>query len=505
MYPIALEQQYSKFFSAEFQNLARPFTAAIIQKLKTEITADSDNSIRADSLTEMMLFLTGLREQHGKKINSKTLAGKIEKNYRLIEAWSRDKTNDAITKLYARVNTPQPPSVTGRPAPKDKSGELWMPTVNLRKNFNEDILTGTVKRNVSLINDAYKEHFDDMTAIVKNGILGGKGGKEIADQLRVKTGVNESKARFWASDQASKFFGETTKLRQKASGIPGYIWRCVGPPKTRDEHFALEGSYHDWNDPPAVRSGRSIRKLHPGEDYRCRCWPEPALGPEAAERQYEIPADDDYFENIRPGTEPANFDLQERGGLWGRIAFGETSSTLKGDAETGLSAIDSVISFKGLNNIKKAISISTMPTGIKDYNATMGVYSNKSGSIMLNPENSLSVTTMIHEFGHWVEKRLVTDAVFKKDFLRAIGKTEMYKAVRKMKVSSAYRNYLLTESELFSRCFEQYIADMAGNKIVSVQAAYKIAENPGKYLFDGDKKNIYALFDGIFKKMGSQK
>lgn len=505
MYPISLEKQYQKFFHSEFQRLAKPFTAAVIQKLKNEIKADSDDSVRADSVTEMMLFLADLRGQYGNKIDSKELAGKVEKNYRLIDAWSRDKTNESIAKLYARLNTQQPQSVTGRPPKKNQSGELWLTTVNLRRNFNEDLLAKTVKTNVSLINEAYKEHFDEITGIIKSGVLSGKGSKAIANELMAATGVNESKARFWASDQAGKFFGETTKLRQKAAGIPGYIWRCVGPPKTRDSHLALEGTYHTWDNPPMVQSGRTLRPLNPGEDYRCRCWPEPALGPEAAEREYEIPADDDYFESIRPGTEPANFDLQGRGGLWERIAFGEMSSTLKGDAETGLSAIDSVIDLKGLTGIKKAVSISVMPAGIKDYDKTMGVFSPKSDSIMLNPDNILSVSTMIHEFGHWAERRLITDASFNRKFIKAIGETEMYRAIRKAEVSTAFRNYLLTPSELFSRCFEQYVGDKTGNKIASVQTAYKIAENPYQYLVDGDKKIVYGLFEDIFKGMGIKK
>jgi SPP1 gp7 family putative phage head morphogenesis protein len=301
MYPFALELQYKKAFVREFEKIALPFTRAVIERLRSEVRVDSDESIKADSLPEMLEFIRKLRAEHGDRIDSAKLEKIIDKNFHLIDAWSRDKTNEMLGKMYSRLNTPQLPNVTGRPTPAGKSGELWMTTVNPRNNLNESLISDTVKRNVKLIHEDHKQHFNDIERIIRDGVFSGKGHRVIAKELTDATGVHISKTSFWARDQVSKFHGETTKIRQQEAGIKGFVWRCVGDNVTRDRHLMLEGTYHDWNNPPVVDN--KGKRAIPGEDYNCRCWSEPALGPEFADREYGGPIDDNYFEKVRPGIE----------------------------------------------------------------------------------------------------------------------------------------------------------------------------------------------------------
>jgi len=291
VYPLNLELQYQQFFVREFRRAAVPFTRSVIQKLKEEIKADSDTSVRADSFTNLIVFLEKLKKQYGETISREDLVKEARKNFKQIDAWSKSKTAEVMAKNYERLNTPQPPSVTGRPAPAGKAGELWMQVINLRNNHSEELINKTVLRNVGLINKAYKSHFDNIAKIVKDGVLSGEGHRSIAGKIMDATGVSESKAKFWARDQASKFFGETTKLNQKAAGNKGYIWRCFNDNLTRDTHRALDGTYHDWDNPPVVTSGRKARRCHPGEDYNCRCWADPAYRnpAEAKTAQYKEP------------------------------------------------------------------------------------------------------------------------------------------------------------------------------------------------------------------------
>lgn len=548
MYPIALEKQYQKFFIQEFNRVALAYTNDIIAKLNRElktdskplndfeyeiisfksdiknwnrdsinsnkiieffypyIRTDSDDFSRLDSITQMHIFLTEIREKYGNKIDSGILARKIEKHYRLIDAWSRDKTNEAIKKIYTRLNTPQQPAVTGRATPKNMPGELWMPAINLRKNFSEGLIHDVVKQNVSLINQAYSDHFNDITSIVKEGLKAGKGSRTIAAELMERTGVNQSKAKFWARDQASKFFGETTRIRQKEAGIPGYVWRTVGGRRTRDSHLALEGTYHDWNNPPMVQSGRSSRALHPGEDYNCRCWAEPALGPEAAERDYKIPADDNYFENIRPGIKPAYFGSVGDNSLTGRTIIKIDNPGLKRNVEGTISAIGKLIKID--TEKIKPLTVVQMDAADPYFSNSLG-YHFKSGHIAIKP-GPFDKTTLIHEFFHWIDIKVLPPSSRKEyqNIIKVIQKSDACSRLKRLKTitrdsgTREYLEYLMTPKELFARAMEQYISRSGIDADITRQFQDKFADMEIQYWIDNDFENIYYLIDSMFKELG---
>ncbi len=506
MYPVALEKQYQKYFLQEFRQLAIPYTNEIIKKLKHEIKSDSDNTVRADSITQMMVFMADLRAEYGDKINSSEIEGKIRKNFALIDAWSRDKTNDAITKLYTRLNTPQQPSVTGRVTPKNMPGELWMASINLRKNLNEGLIDDVVKQNVGLINDAYKEHFTEMNDIVKNGILNGEGNFEIGNKLRRFTGVNESKARFWARDQASKFFGETTRLRQKEAGIPGYIWRCVGGRRTRDSHLALEGTYHNWNNPPMVQSGNTVKALHPGEDYNCRCWAEPALGPEASEKAYTGSVDDNYFETIRPGNETANFNSGSNNYLTGRTIINIDNPALKKNVNEALSSIGRLMTI----DTAKVRPLTVVQMNTSDpYFINTQAYHFKSGHLAIKPGINYEKSTFIHEFFHWVDMKVLPESAGKlyTDIIKNIEKTDLCKELKSLKnftkdsATRAHLEYMLTPTELFARSMEQYVAESGIDADITAQFSSKRIDYEKYYWIDSDFKNVYNCIEKMFKEL----
>ncbi|MCL2154176.1 MAG: minor capsid protein [Leptospirales bacterium] len=495
MYPLALEKQYKRFFAGEFAKIAKPFMQEVIKRLKTEIKADSDMSIRADSLTDILVFIEQLKEEYGDRIDKEVLRGKIKKNYAMIDAWSRDKSNEILGKHYARLNTPQLPSVTGRPAPKGQSGELWMTTVKLRNNLNENFIDKVVKTNVSLIDQAYKSHFNDISQIVKDGILAGKGSKNIAEELRDKTGINISKTEFWARDQASKFFGETTRTRLQGAGIPGYVWRCVGDSRTRDTHLALEGTYHDWNNPPAIDG----RALHPGMDFNCRCWQEPAT-PEMAEKEYEGPVDNNYFENVRPGTEPAQWG--KSGSITERMIVDISDPSLKQKVGNMIDELDKVLNIDP-KLIKKALTVTSRGDLLK---GAVGVYSAKSTVIMVDPRAPYPETTYLHEYMHYLDNNLLKNKDARDKLLDVIKKSSVYKDMQKLinkGVKPKFKQhleYLMKDKELLARAFEQYIDYKSKNEQLGKSMLEKKNKNFG-YLFDeNDIKRINIFFDALLKK-----
>lgn len=282
MYPLHLENENEKLYVRVFSDFAKRLLRELAPRLKKTFPnerADGAASVRADdSNDDIFHFIETLRSESGDWIDRGVLESRIARNFNLLDAWSRDKTRESLNGLVTRLNIPQPPSVTGRPTPTGQSGELWLTTVNLNTGMTATILDRIIRLNLELIRSLASEHFDEVATIISDGFTQGQGLKSITDAIEHVTGVNRNQAKFWARDQASKFFGEVTKVRQTAAGIPGYIWRALDDGHVRDAHAEVSGKYFDWKNPPNV--GVNDNPVHPGEDFNCRCWAEPAFGSE---------------------------------------------------------------------------------------------------------------------------------------------------------------------------------------------------------------------------------
>ena len=62
--------------------------------------------------------------------------------------------------------------------------------------------------------------------------------------------------------------------RLEASG-QYYVWRTVRDGKARSAHAAQEGRVYRQNEKPGSIDPAKPGAFHPGDDYNCRCWPEP--------------------------------------------------------------------------------------------------------------------------------------------------------------------------------------------------------------------------------------
>lgn len=478
MYPIALEKQYVRFITREFLAIADEIVTRIKHELKKEIAFDSNNRMRADSITNLMIFLQQLKEQYGNRIDQRVLEGKVKKHFSMVDAWSRDKTYEDCKKLYARLSTPE------------SDGKLYIPTISMRKTLNEELIDNTVRRNVGLINEVYKNYFNDIAGVVKTGILNGDGFAVITNKLQAKTNVSLSKAQFWARDQIGKFFGQTTKIRQQEAGIAGYIWRCVGDKRTRDSHLALEGTFHYWNDPPLING----RKCHPGDDFNCRCWAEPAFGPEDAEKEFGKELPNDYFTNGRVASAPV--DWGNENDFRQRIIIDINDTALKNKVESSLADLAKVIKLSP-DKLSKPLVI----TQKKTRNIVKGEFTRS--SILINDYETTDLT-VYHEFFHYLDSTQSIDKKLKKTVIDVVRSSATYKnIVRELKNKALtnerrqYLRYLIQEDEMIARLFEQYMWEYKLKRDFGY-----ISDINDYYFLDNDRNRLYIFIETLLIKSG---
>lgn len=139
-------------------------------------------------------------------------------------------------------------------------------------------------KNVALIKSLVGTQLDEITEILANAEVNALRVEDIRKQLQDRFGVNKSKADLLARDQVLKLNGDLTQTRQMAVGITRYIWTTAGDERVRGTpggkwpkglHYDLDGTVHDWNNPPIC--ALDGRRGHPGQDYQCRCIAYPVL------------------------------------------------------------------------------------------------------------------------------------------------------------------------------------------------------------------------------------
>ncbi len=320
--------------------------------------------------------------------------------------------------------------------------------------------------------------------------------------------MNTSKARFWANDQAGKFFGHATRLRQKRAGIPGYVWRTLEDGRVRDSHGILHGKFFNWDAPPSVGG----HHLHPGEDYRCRCFAEPALS--------EADGDANRINKMR------HKHIEKRI---------EVDNDIKKDVSKAVDIYKSVLNIDS-SEIKQKLKVLKMKPDDPDLGLSSGYYDPKTQEIFLDPGKSFGITTVIHEMAHWLDHTVLGKGMlasktkaFRK-FRKAVKKSMAFKEMQNIKkskitvdsgelicfiyikdktkaVSVAWLDYIMADEEIFARSMEQYLSILSANKELRKQLKTKKEEFVKRkgfnhYWTDEDFMAIKESLDSIFKKQG---
>ena len=126
-----------------------------------------------------------------------------------------------------------------------------------------------VRENVSYVVDAQREYAAGVVEIFTDPGIFGRRVEDLAEELRERTGVAESRAELIARDQTLKTLGKLNESRQRAAGVTQYIWCTSGDQAVRPEHADREGRIFTWDDPPEGGN--------PGEDFQCRCSATPVI------------------------------------------------------------------------------------------------------------------------------------------------------------------------------------------------------------------------------------
>ena len=110
------------------------------------------------------------------------------------------------------------------------------------------------------------------------GLARGQRYADIVGRIQDELGrVTESRAVLIARTETARARSNFTQARARAIGSTQYVWHTVGDGTVRPMHAALDGTVHDWSNPPVTDIGRGgipIRS-NPGCVFNCRCFAEP--------------------------------------------------------------------------------------------------------------------------------------------------------------------------------------------------------------------------------------
>lgn len=138
--------------------------------------------------------------------------------------------------------------------------------------------------NVDRITSLRAEQIEKVRALLEEGETSGWTGNELRNRLSKDLDIATNRAELIARDQTLKLAGQLTQARQTESGIRQYIWRTAGDERVRGTpggkwprgmHYELDGTLQNWSDPPETNENGD--RNHPGQDFQCRCTPEPVL------------------------------------------------------------------------------------------------------------------------------------------------------------------------------------------------------------------------------------
>ncbi len=182
--------------------------------------------------------------------------------------------------------------------------------------FFEKAMTAWIEHNTGLIVTIPQSTLGEMKGIVREGFLTGKRTKEITREIQDAYHRTKRHARLLARDQTAKLNGQLTEAQQRDAGVNEYVWSTCGDSRVRDSHRRLHGKRFSWDNPPEVTPGR---RLHPGQDYQCRCVALPVFNLEGIELPWEKGLDDFVTKGYRhvdiPNTGIGLYQLAKETGV----------------------------------------------------------------------------------------------------------------------------------------------------------------------------------------------
>lgn len=181
-----------------------------------------------------------------------------------IQTYVRRETGKAFDRMAARVNKTNAAAYQKLLAARTKGHPLGQ-VAEIRSP--RDLVDRFREANISLMERASRSYADDVRRVLAENP--GARVEDLADQIKDRAGVSDSRADLIARDQTLKLNGQLNQARQQNAGVTRYEWSTSHDSHVRDAHAELDGRTFSWNDPP-VTNEKGDRN-HPGEDFQCRC------------------------------------------------------------------------------------------------------------------------------------------------------------------------------------------------------------------------------------------
>jgi SPP1 gp7 family putative phage head morphogenesis protein len=122
-------------------------------------------------------------------------------------------------------------------------------------------------QNAQLITDVGETAMRQVARVVTHGLATGKRHEDIADDIRDRLDIADSRADFIARDQVAKLNGSLNKARQLELGVTSYVWRHGGSEDPRPDHVARDGQPFEWGELDS----------EPSVEPNCSCTAEPLV------------------------------------------------------------------------------------------------------------------------------------------------------------------------------------------------------------------------------------
>lgn len=244
---VRLLLRYSRQLQADVNRVLLPRLDDIVVQFKVESRADS----WIDTLDSLLAELARLAFDAMGSVVTR-LPGQFN---------AVSKFNEGQFKLVVKANTglTLPPVMPGAP-----SSSLLGVNVFRSEPFLKPLAEGWISENTSLIKSLPTRLHPELEGIVRRGVMNGASVKDLKEQIKVRYGVTDYRAKLIAQDQTLKLNADLTRYRLQSVGVERYVWRTVQDSRVRPEHADRNGKTYSWDKGPS--NGQ-----HPGQEVRCRC------------------------------------------------------------------------------------------------------------------------------------------------------------------------------------------------------------------------------------------
>jgi len=277
MYPYAIERRYAKTIYSYVSPLIEAVNAYIEKHGEALLRGDSaDHISRAGNMIPHADAIPGT----GFKLLTATLTSWVgqyfpEQNQGGSQVYMGAGSEADAVKLFADAQWAK--QMAGALGVSFNTAETWWP--DLRSRWAQD--------NYRLIKSFATEYITKVNYAAEQAIINGvsyntlkKQIQELGDVSGVSETWSRNKARFLARDQIGKLQGQINQAQQTEVGAGWYTWLTTGDKRVRPSHAAMEGLLGRWDDASVYSDdgGKTWKpktsgmvKLHPGQDYQCRC------------------------------------------------------------------------------------------------------------------------------------------------------------------------------------------------------------------------------------------